>query len=128
MANIVVRLVINAVALWVASMVVGMIIPEGMAVTTQLPGVVIVALIFGVVNLLIKPVVLLLSCPLTLLTLGLFTLVVNAFMLWLTSNFVAMAGNASWLQFPGGYTALLLAGLVVSIVSTMLSFLMGDGE
>jgi putative membrane protein len=122
------RLVINAVALWAASLVVGMVIPEGMVVTTQLPGVIIVALIFGIVNLLIKPVVQLLSCPLTLLTLGLFTLVINAFMLWLTSNFVAMAGNSGWLQFPGGYGALLLAGLVVSIVSTMLSFLLGDSE
>jgi putative membrane protein len=109
----------------VASLLVNAMAPGGMTLTQDMPGLLIVVLIFGVVNALIKPIVSLFSCPITILTLGLFTLVINALMLMLTSYFASLAGNAEWLRFSNFWTAL-LAGLVVSIVSTVLSFLLSD--
>lgn len=125
MAGLIIRLVVNAVALWVASVAVNMIAPGGMSLTTELPSVVIVALIFGVVNALIKPIVSLLSCPLTILTLGLFTFVINALMLLLTSNIVSWIGDGEWLRFSDFWMAL-LTGIIVSVVNTVLSMLLSS--
>jgi putative membrane protein len=74
----------------------------------------LVALIFGVVNFVVKPLVQLLSLPLLLLTLGLFTLVINALMLMLTS-WIAEEVDLSF-HVDGFWTAV-LGGLVISIVS-----------
>ncbi|WP_165984615.1 phage holin family protein [Streptomyces sp. YIM 98790] len=71
----------------------------------------IVALIFGLVNLIVKPIVKFLAFPLLLLTLGLFTLVINALMLWLTSW---IAGDSFQVD---GFWAAFLGALVVSLVS-----------
>lgn len=74
----------------------------------------LVALIFGVVNFIVKPLVQLLSLPLLVLTLGLFTLVINALMLMLTS-WIADEVDLSF-HVEGFWTAV-LGGLVISIVS-----------
>jgi putative membrane protein len=74
-----------------------------------------IAVVFGVVNWLIKPIISLLTLPLTLLTLGLFALVVNALMLVLTDQFV------SGYSVDGLWPAL-LGGIVISIVSTILNW------
>lgn len=125
MSKLIIRLVINAVALWVASYVVNQITPGGMYVTTQLTGLLIVALIFGLVNALIKPIVQLLTCPINFFTLGLFTLVINAVMLLLTSRLTALTAGGEQLAVAGFIPAL-LGGLVISIVSTFLSFFLAD--
>jgi putative membrane protein len=125
MGKLVVRLFVNGLALWVANLLVNAVVRGGMTLTQEMPGLLIVVLIFGLVNALIKPIVSLFSCPITILTLGLFTLVINALMLMLTSYIADVAGGAEWLRFSSFWTAL-LAGLVVSIVSTVLSFLLSD--
>ncbi len=79
MGKLIIRLVINAVALWVAAYF------GTIGLTNNVVGVAIVAIIFGVVNAVIKPVVSLLTCPINILTLGLFTFVINALMLMLTA-------------------------------------------
>ena len=127
--GLLVRLLINALALWVAAFLVNLLIPNGMVLTTTFPGVLVVPLLFGLVNALIKPVVSFLSCPFTILTLGLFTLVINALMLLFTSWLTGLVGNEEWLQFGGplnGFVAALLAGIIVSIVSSVLSALTTD--
>jgi putative membrane protein len=127
--GLLVRLIINGLALWVAAFFVNLLIPNGMVLTTSFPGILVVTLLFGLVNALIKPVVSLLSCPLTVLTLGLFTLVINALMLLFTSWLSSLVGNEEWLQFGGpgnGFVAALLAGIIVSIVSAVLSSLTSD--
>ncbi len=109
-----IRLLINAAALWVAIEIVPGISFEG----TWGP-LLVVALVFGVLNACVRPLLALLTLPLLILTLGLFTLVLNAFMLWLTGS----ASNALGLGFHvDGFWAAFLGGLVISIVSTMLSF------
>jgi putative membrane protein len=83
----------------------------------------IVALVFGLVNVALRPILTLLTCPLVVLTLGLFTLVINALLLLLTANIAASLG----VQFQvDGFWPALLGGLVISLVSTLLNILAGE--
>lgn len=108
-----IRLLVNAAALWVATQIVPGVSYEG----GVLPFVV-VALIFGVINATLRPLTKLLTCPLILLTLGLFALVVNGLMLWLTSS---LAGALGLGFHVSGFWAAFFGALVVSIISTLLS-------
>ena len=107
----VVRLGINATALWLAAELVRGIEIEG---ARALLG---AAFIFGVVNTFIKPVARAIGLPLTCLTLGLFALVINAGMLLLTSW---IAGLFDLAVMVDGFVAALLGGLLVSVVGTLL--------
>jgi len=118
--NFLLRLVVNAAALWVATEVVPGVNYSG----GTLPFLV-VALIFGAINATIRPLMKLLTCPLILLTLGLFALIVNGLMLWLTSTIAESLGlgfrvTGFWPAFWGA--------LVVSIVSTLLSISIRTGD
>jgi putative membrane protein len=117
MVRLIIRVVINAVALWVAGY---LLREQGLTVPQDAAGLLLVAIVFGLVNALIKPVVQLLSCPLTMLTLGLFTLVINALMLmltgWLTGGAVTTAN----------FWVALLGAVIISVVSTILSWFLGD--
>src|SRR3989304_7220171 len=80
--KLILRLAINAVALYVA---VGTgWIPGIMTENTEWWSFALLGLVFGAVNLLVRPILKLLTCPLILLTLGLFTLVINGVLFWLT--------------------------------------------
>lgn len=80
------RAAVTGLALWVVTLIVPGINFVGGDTTLQKVGIVfVVALIFGVVNALVKPIVSLLSIPLYIVTLGLFHVVVNALMLWITA-------------------------------------------
>jgi putative membrane protein len=102
------RLVLNGVAIIVAAWIV-----PGLQLTGVLPALVAGA-ILGVVNALVRPVLLILTLPLTLVTLGLFIFVINALCLALTASVV-----------PGfeisGFWAALFGALLVSIVSWILN-------
>jgi putative membrane protein len=114
------RLIINGAALWVATQVVPGVSYEG----GWLPFLA-VALIFGIINATLRPLMKVLTCPLILLTLGLFALIVNGLMLWLTSTVATSLGlgfrvTGFWPAFWGA--------LVVSIISTLLSLSVRAGE
>jgi len=115
----VVRLLVTAAALWVATRLVPGVSFDG----GWLPFLG-VALIFGVVNATIRPVAKLLTLPLIIVTLGLFALVVNGLMLWLTSALSAALGLG--FQVSGFWPAF-WGALVVSLVSTILSIVVSDG-
>ena len=115
------RLVINAAALWVALKIVPGITYRSES-WVPLFG---VALIFGVINAFIRPVVKILSLPLIFLTLGLFALVVNGMMLSLTSFFSGALGLHFHVE--GCWTSI-LGALVISIVSALLSTFLADVE
>ena len=100
MRSLFVRVVVNALALWIASWILpgldistsattGAVANSGLTQGTDAIGIILaylfIGLIFGIVNALVKPLVSLLSLPLTILTLGLFTIIINAAMLYLTS-------------------------------------------
>jgi len=79
----------------------------------------IMAIVLGLINAIIRPILKFLSCPLIILTLGLFTLVINAVMLWLAS-YIAV----KWLDvgfYVDGFVTAFLGALIVSIVSVILS-------
>ena len=116
----VIRLLISAAALFVATRIVQGVHYQGDWI--YLLG---VALVFGVVNALARPLLVLLSCPMLILTLGLFILVINAFVLWLTS---ALSGTLHLGFHVDGFWAAFVGGLVVSIVSFVLSVLIPDPE
>jgi putative membrane protein len=121
MSKLILRLVINAAALWVAAQIVpGIHLGEGsnVAVTSLL----LVALIFGLINALIKPIVKLVTCPAYILTLGLFTFIVNALMLQLTAWF-----SDGVLTIDRFWDAL-IGGIVISIVSALLSIFVSDDD
>ncbi|HSF25993.1 MAG TPA: phage holin family protein [Actinomycetes bacterium] len=124
MRTFLVRLLVNAVALWVAAIVVsGVTLAEGATTSNKIITVLLVALVFGLVNALIKPFVKLLALPLFILTLGLITFVINALMLMLTSW---ISGGVDLAFHVDGFGAALLGALVISIVSFVLNVLVPD--
>ena len=116
----IVRLLVNAAALWVAARSVPGVVYDG-GVLPFLG----VALVFGVVNAFIRPAAKLLTFPLIILTLGVFALVVNGLMLWLTS---ALSGALGLGFHVSGFWSAFVGALVVSIVSAMLSILVRERE
>jgi len=116
-----VRLLINAAALWVAVK----IIPGITYSSDDWVPFFVVALIFGLVNAFIRPVVKLLSLPLIILTLGLFALVVNGLMLLLTSSLSGALGLHFHVE---GFWTAILGALVVSIVSALLSIFLAEAD
>ena len=113
-----IRSLVNAAALWVATRIVPGVTHSGSEASLFA-----VALVFGLLNALLRPLLTLLSCPLLILTLGLFTLVINAFILWLTSALSASLGIGFHVD---GFWAAFLGALVVSIVSILLSIFVRD--
>lgn len=119
MRNLVLRLIINAVALFAATQV-GI---PGLRFEGDWKTLVIVALIFGLVNALIRPLLTLLTCPLILLTLGLFTLIINAAMLALT-GWIAEQLKLGFIV--DGFWAAFVGALVVGVISWALALVIRD--
>jgi putative membrane protein len=125
MKNFVVKTLANAVALGVAIWLVQNITLTGDSTGHKALTLVLVALVFGVVNWLVKPIVKLLSFPLFILTLGLITLVVNALMLMLTSW---LSGKLNLDFHVSGFWAALIGGLIISIVSWAMHMVLPDED
>lgn len=84
----------------------------------------VMAIILGLVNAIVRPILKLLSCPLIILTLGLFVLVINGVTLWLAS-----AIAVSWFHvgfYIDGFMAAFWGALIVSVVSVLLTALLRD--
>jgi putative membrane protein len=118
MQRILLRLLINGIALWVAVQVV-----PGIHVENPLT-ILIVALIFGVVNAVIRPLVKFFTCPMIILTLGLFIFVINALMLWFTAWVAGTLHLGFWIE--GGFWPAFWGALVVSVVSLAISLLIKE--
>ncbi len=116
----VLRLLVTAAALWAAVSIIGGISYDGGWV-----GLLVVALVFGAVNATVRPFLKLLTCPLIVVTLGLFIFVLNALMLLLTS---ALAGALGLPFSVDGFWAALAGAIVVSIVSAALNIVVGDED
>ncbi|MDC0768444.1 phage holin family protein [Streptomyces sp. HD] len=125
MKNFVVKTIANAGALAVAVWLLDKITLTGDSTGKKVGTLVLVALIFGVVNFLVKPIVKLLSLPLLILTLGLFTLIVNALMLLLTSWFADKLDLSFHVE---GFWTAVVGGLIISIVSWALNLALPDGD
>lgn len=121
------RTLVTAASFWVAAWIL-----DGMNIMadTGEPGtgeivvaLLIVSVVFGLVNAIVRPVVSLLSLPVTCLTLGLFTLIINAAMLWLTvwlTSFLPV-----YLVIDSFFWTTVLAAIIIAVVSTIMNWLLG---
>jgi putative membrane protein len=119
--QLIIRLVVNGIALWIATLVVDGVDIEASTTPGEVLTILAIAAVFAVVNIVVRPIVKLLSLPLYAITLGLFTFVVNALMLLLTSWI------ADLLDVPfhvDGFWAALLGGLVISFVSWVINLVL----
>ena len=120
MTRFILRWAINAVAIALAVYFV-----PGIDLGGNLDSLVWLALIFGLVNAILRPLIKLFTFPIIILTLGLFSLVINSFLFWLTSVIGQSFGMGLSIADPIFWNSL-LGGLVVSIVSTILSMIFKD--
>jgi putative membrane protein len=107
-----VQIVINAIALYVSAS-----IAPGADAPTNAWNLLVVAVVFGILNALVRPLLALLTCPFYILTLGLFTFVMNVFILWMLQR---LTGMIVW----GNFWQTLVAGLIVSLVSWILNLIL----
>lgn len=120
MKSFLVRLLINAVALFVTIKFI-----PGIYFTGGIDTLLILAFIFGLVNAIIKPLFSFLTCGFYVITLGLFTFIANAAMLWLTGSIAQMVGIDFSLE---NFWAAIVGALVISIVSFVLSLFLDRKE
>ncbi|CAK7287252.1 MULTISPECIES: phage holin family protein [Streptomyces] len=125
MKNFVVKTIANAGALAVAVWLLDKITLTGAGTAEKAGTLIVVALIFGLVNWLVKPVLKVLTFPLFILTLGLITLVVNALMLLLTSW---VCGKLQLSFHVEGFWTAVLGGLIISVVSWALHMILPDED
>lgn len=125
MTNFLIKTLANAAALLVATWLLADITLTGDSTGRKALTLILVALIFGVVNFVVKPLVKLLSLPVLILSLGLFTLVINALMLLLTSW---LADNFDLAFHVEGFWTAVLGGLIVSIVAWILHVVLPDED
>lgn len=114
MRNFTIRLFINALALSIAAWWV-----PGIGMSDGFFDVLWIALVFGLVNAVLKPVLMVLSLPLLFVTLGLFTFVINAALLMLTASLVAGVSVDGW-------GSAFIGSIAISVVSLTLGLLAGD--
>ena len=115
-----IRLVVNAAALWVATAVV-----PGVTYTGGALPLLAVALVFGVINATLRPLAKILTFPLIIFTLGIFALIINGLMLWLTS---ALSSSLGLGFHVSGFWAAFFGALVVSVISMLLSLAINDAR
>jgi len=117
--KLIIRIIINAIAVWITALLI-----PGITLVGNIWSLLLVAIIFGLVNALIRPIVKLLTLPISIVTLGLFSLVINALMLMLTSwisGGLVLEGN-----FLNKFISAFLGAIIISIVSTILSWFLPD--
>ena len=119
MTKLLVRWVITALAIFVAALIVPGIRVTGAAWVAYAA----MAIILGLVNALVRPVLKILTCPLILLTLGLFTLVINGFTFWLSARIANLLGIGFYVD---GFWPAFWGALIVSIISVILSALVRE--
>jgi len=126
MTNFLIRTGVNAIALWVAAALIdGIVLAEdGTTFASQFATIALVALIFGVVNAVVKPIATFLAFPAIILTLGLFTFVVNAFLLQLT-EWIAEPLGLSFVITEFWWDAV-LGALVITLVSMVLNWVLPE--
>ena len=120
------RVALTGFALWIVTLVVSGIDFVGGDTTVQRIGIILfVALIFGLVNAIIKPIVQIISLPLYILTLGLIHIVINALMLWITSWITE--NTTHWgLYINDFWWTAIWAAIVLSVVSWALSLIVRE--
>jgi putative membrane protein len=118
--RLILRILINAAALWAAVYFI-----DGIQFTGSIVSLLGVALVFGVLNAIVRPILFFFSLPVLVLTLGLFTFVLNALVLLLTSALSSRLGLGLHVD---GFGAAFWGAIVISVVSFVLSLFVRDGD
>lgn len=113
---LIVQILITALAVWASLLVPGIDLGEG-SLLERIATLLVVAVIFGLVNAVLKPIAKTLGCLLYILTLGIFGLVVNGLLYWLTGSLAAQLGlpftvDGFWAAFWGAIIVSLVTGLL----------------
>jgi putative membrane protein len=122
--KILIRVVITAIALWAATLLPGIALTTA-SVPRKALTLIVVAIIFGLINAFLKPIVKTLGCLFYVLTLGLFALVVNGLLLWLASW---AAGKMNLPFHVSGFWAAFWGAIVVGLVSWLLNLFVHDDQ
>ena len=120
MEGFLIRAAVVAIGLWLASKM-------GLVAFNSTGTLIAAALLLGVVNAFVRPIIIILTLPITLITLGLFLLVINALMLWITSWVTEHTTHWGLFIDDFWWTAI-WAAIVLSIVSWLLSLVLPDGD
>jgi len=124
MLKILLRVLVAAAALGVAAWLVPGIVLTGHDTAAKVLTLLIVAIIFGVINAVLKPIIKTVGCAFYLLTLGLVAIVVNGLLLWLTSYVVYNKLHEPF--HVTGFVAAVEGALIVGVVSWLLHLMLGD--
>ncbi|MBN2084388.1 MAG: phage holin family protein [Anaerolineales bacterium] len=123
MTRFLIRLGINVVAIYAAIRLVPLLYSGGLVLeNTNWAAVVVLALILGLVNSFLAPLLKFLTCPFILVTLGLFTLLINTFLFWLTGQIGGLFGFG----FQADFLASFLGAVIVTIVNMILMGIFKD--
>ncbi|WP_155339857.1 phage holin family protein [Acrocarpospora corrugata] len=123
--KVIVKILVVAASLWVATQVVDGITVDSSDTTKQIGTLLAVALIFGIINTLLKPIIKVVGCAFYVVTLGLFALVVNAGLLYLTSWI------ADQIDLPfhvAGFWAAFWGAIIIGIISWLLDLILGVND
>lgn len=120
--NLIARIVVTALALWICDLIFDNLeIYGGDDTLGRILVILGVAAIFSLVSMIVKPIVSLISLPLLILTLGLFYLLINALMLWITSWLTSQVGD--WgLEVHGGFWWYLWIALILAVLQTVIGW------
>ena len=119
MRDFLIRIMINAIAIGVTAM----LIPNIHVANNDFTTLVVIGLIFGLVNAVVRPLLLFLTCPMILFSLGLFIFVINGLMLLITDS---LAGDR--LIIEGGIGTAIMGGMVMGIVTIVLESITKPGD
>jgi putative membrane protein len=113
--NIILRIIVNAIAIAITAA----ILPGIHVVNNDLGTYIVIGIVFGLVNAIVKPIVTLLTCPLVFLTLGLFILVINGLMLLLTASLVPERLTID------GFGWAIIGGIIMGVVGVVMEGALG---
>ncbi|WP_418275213.1 phage holin family protein [Isoptericola jiangsuensis] len=126
--NFILRVVATGLALWLCDLIFdSVVIYPTDDVLSYILGLLGVSLIFALVSMIVKPIVTVLSIPLLVLTLGLFYLLINAFMLWITTWLTGQDWLGQWgLQIDGDFWWYLWVALILAILQALVGLVIPD--
>jgi putative membrane protein len=124
--GILIRLAISALALWISTLLISGITLGGDSIPKKVLTLIVVAVIFGIINAVLRPIIKVIGCWAYVLTLGLMALVVNGLLFWLTSW---IAGNLDLpFHVANFWPSAVLGALIVGVISWLLNMLVPDGK
>jgi putative membrane protein len=118
MRNFLIRVIINAIGIAITAQ----LLPGITVANNDIGTLLIIGLVFGIVNALVKPILMILTCPAVILSLGLFILVINGLMLLLTASLIPARLTVD------GLGSAILGGIVMGIIGIILEALLGVND